>query len=340
MIKKYDLKLKGYVGGWDFDSDYVDYILERKADKEVNVLINSLGGDVSTAFTISALFKNHANVNVHYVGMNASAATIASLGAKHVSIDANAMYLVHKCSNFVFKWDFLNADQLQQLIDECEKQKRDLDKIDLNIASAYAARCKKDKAELLNLMTEGGWLSAKEALEWDFVDEITDEPEDEAPVIDEGIVNFMANAGIPLPKGVKVEKPGLLQRIIEAFTGSNKVINKTAQKMKKTFKFICALLAIEAFTFEDNKTAITDEQAQKIEDEMARLNADITKANEDLAARDNTIEDLQAQLEDLRKKPAEEPVNVVEESKKEAESPASDYYKNIEEAQKLFNVIK
>ena len=25
--KNYNLHLKGYVGGWDFDADYVDYVL-------------------------------------------------------------------------------------------------------------------------------------------------------------------------------------------------------------------------------------------------------------------------------------------------------------------------
>lgn len=335
MSKKYDLKLKGYVGGWDFDSDYVDYILEKKADKEVHVLINSLGGDVATAFSIMAFFRNHGNVHVHYVGMNASAATVASLTAKHISIDANAMYLVHKCSSYVFEWDMMNADQLQELIEKCEKAKNDLDKIDLNIASAYAARCKRDKAELLDLMKVGGWLTAQEALEWGFVDEITNEPEDEAPVIDEGVANFMANVGIPMPKGVKIEKQGgLLQRIIEALTPQKNVINKTSQKMKKTFKFICALLVLEAMSFEDNKTALTDEQVQKIEDEMARLDADLKKANEDVANRDQTISNLQAQLEELRKKPAEQPVNVVDDSKKTV---TNDFYRNVDEAQKLFN---
>ena len=339
MSKKYDLKLKGYVGGWDFDSDYVDYILEKKSEKEVHVLINSLGGDVATAFTIMAFFKNHGNVHVHYVGMNASAATVASLTAKHISIDANAMYLVHKCSSFVFEWDMMNSDQLQQLIEKCEKAKNDLDKIDLNIASAYAARCKRDKAELLDLMKVGGWLTAQEALDWGFVDEITDQPEDEAPVIDEGVANFMANAGIPMPKGMKIEKQGgLLQRIVDAITGTKQVFNKTSQKMKKTFKFICALLAVEAFSFEESKTSLTDEQVQKIEDEMARLNADITKATEDLAQRDNTINDLQNQLDELRKQPAEEPVNVVEEGKKNSAS--NDYYRHVEEAQKLLKQIK
>ena len=60
MAKKYDLKLKGYVGGWDFDSDYVDYFLSNKGkDKEVTVVIDSLGGSVSAAMSIASSFKIH-----------------------------------------------------------------------------------------------------------------------------------------------------------------------------------------------------------------------------------------------------------------------------------------
>ena len=183
--KNYHLHLKGTVGYWDFSADYVDYVLDKHKDERVNVLIDSLGGSVATALSISSAFKRHGNVHVHYVGMNASAATIASLGAARVTIDTNAMYLVHKCSQMVFKWDLLNADQLQQLIEECEQAKKDLEKIDLNIAGGYAARCKKEKEDLLELMRVGGWLNAEEALAWGLVDEITDVDEDEEPKVTE-----------------------------------------------------------------------------------------------------------------------------------------------------------
>ena len=110
--KNYNLHLKGYVGGWDFDADYVDYVLGKNQDGEVNVLIDSLGGSLAKALSIVAAFRNHGNVNVHFVGMNASAATIASLGAKHVSMDSSAMYLVHKCSMEFFQWASANSDKL------------------------------------------------------------------------------------------------------------------------------------------------------------------------------------------------------------------------------------
>lgn len=83
---KYNLHLKGYVGGWDFDSDYVDFVLNKNTDKEVAVLIDSLGGQLNTALSISSAFRRHGNVHVHFVGMNASAATIASMGAKRITM--------------------------------------------------------------------------------------------------------------------------------------------------------------------------------------------------------------------------------------------------------------
>lgn len=109
----------------------------------MNVLIDSLGGNLATALSIAAAFKNHGKVSVHFVGMNASAATIASLGAAHISIDKNAMYLVHKCSTAFFEWGSLNADQFRTLIADCEKAAADLDKLDVNIASMYAGKCKR-----------------------------------------------------------------------------------------------------------------------------------------------------------------------------------------------------
>ena len=195
----YNISLKGYVGGSDFDRSTVDRTLAENEGKTVNVLIDSLGGSLATGLSISAAFKHHGNVNVHFVGLNASAATIASLGAAHISIDAGAMYLVHQCSMAFFEWGSLNSAQFETLIADCEKIKADLDKLDLNCAQLYAARCKRKTEDLLALMKVGGWLTAKEALDWGFVDEITDLADEPAPKLTDALASAMANAGMPIP---------------------------------------------------------------------------------------------------------------------------------------------
>ena len=65
---KYHLHLKGYVGGYDFDSDYVDYILAKNPDTEVHVLIDSLGGSLATALSVVAAF-------MYLVHLNATSST-------------------------------------------------------------------------------------------------------------------------------------------------------------------------------------------------------------------------------------------------------------------------
>ena len=84
---QYNLHLKGFVGGADFYRNYVDYVLSKNAGKEVNVLIDSLGGNLATALSIAAAFKNHGKVSVHFVGMNASAATNSGPHTDHTPTD-------------------------------------------------------------------------------------------------------------------------------------------------------------------------------------------------------------------------------------------------------------
>ena len=148
----YYISLKGYVGGYDFDRSTVDKTLAKNESKEVNVLIDSLGGSLATGLYISVAFKNHGKVNVHFVGLNASAATIASLGAAHILIDVGAMYLVHQCSMAFFEWGCLNSAQFDALIAYCEKIKANIDKLDLNCTQHYAKRCRCKAEDLLALM--------------------------------------------------------------------------------------------------------------------------------------------------------------------------------------------
>lgn len=208
-MAKYNLHLKGYVGAADFNSRSVDNCLAENSDRDVTVLIDSTGGSLATGLSIAAAFRNHGAVDVHFVGLNASAATVASLGARTITMDRSAMYLVHKCSNFVFAWQSMNADELDAYIADLTKNKADLDKIDDNIAAMYAARCRKDPKDLIELMKKGAWLNSKEALEWGFIDKITDYEEDQKPRVTASLADDFKAAGIPLPGKIEKESKGL-----------------------------------------------------------------------------------------------------------------------------------
>lgn len=328
--QNYNLHLKGYVGGWDFDADYVDFVLNKNSNSEVHVLIDSLGGSLATALSIVAAFRNHGNVHVHYVGMNASAATIASLGAKHVSIDSSAMYLVHKCSMEFFQWASANSDKLNSIIKEAKQMKDDLEKMDANVAEMYAAKCKKKPEDLLALMKKGGWLTAKEALEWGFVDEITEYEDDEAPIITDLVAADMSAAGIPVPTGISKEQT------------SNNVMARFIESLTNFFK-----------SNQNSKSQMTTDtnQPQAQQNEAPATEVQQTEAitaedhNNAIAAKDAEIANLKAEIEAMKKAPGDSTSHVVNskpsQSEQKNEDPSSPeaFFATRKRAQELYDNI-
>ncbi|MBD5258457.1 MAG: Clp protease [Barnesiella sp.] len=312
MPKYYNLFLKGTVGYWNFNADMVSVVLDKHKNSRVDVLIDSLGGDTATALSISSLFRLHGDVHCHYVGMNASAATIASMGAKHISIDADALFLVHKCMAPVFEWDYMNADELDAHIEELKKTKKDNETIDGCIAGMYAKRCKKTKEELLDLMKEGAWLTAGQALEWGFVDEITNEAEDPAPVLTDSVASVIADAGIPMPP-IDVKKGSFLERLFKAFSPSFQSADeakkpeaaKSTVQMPKKFTAVGALLGT-AVSVSDGKLTITEQQADTLEAAVAAHDTTVNDLNSKIAEKDSKIAELNAKIADLVKEPADD----------------------------------
>ena len=332
----YHISLKGYVGGYDFDRSTVDRELAKNEGKQVNVLIDSLGGSLATGLSISAAFRNHGNVNVHFVGLNASAATIASLGATRISIDAGAMYLVHKCSMAFFEWGSLNSDQFATLIADCEKIKADLDKLDLNCAQLYASRCKRKTEDLLALMKAGGWLTAKEALDWGFVDEITDLADEPAPKLTDALASAMASEGMPIPNIpiAEVDKDSAFSRFLAALTSFFKPsTNPITTAMIKTYTFLSAILADKPLTVKDGAATVTVAQLDAIEDALAEKDRLCNEQKQTIAA-------LQAKLD---KTPAEPSKQVVEDNKPGGEhAPKNDVEQFVDtynSARALYNEV-
>ena len=344
-MQNYHLHLKGFVGGYDFDKNYVDYVLSKNAGKPVFVLIDSLGGSLATALSIASSFRNHGDVTVHFVGMNASAATIASLGAKHITMDASAMYLAHKCSTEFFQWAQLNADQLADQIASLEQLKTDLEKMDANVAGMYSRKCKKDADALLALMKVGGWLSAKEALDWGFVDEITNADEDKAPVLTDAVASAMASVGMPIPN-LPVESNSQFSKFLNAianlFRSQDKQPQNISEPMNKLFPLLAAALAIDALQFTDGKCSLTEAQCDTweafLKDQADKLQATITEKDNLIAQRDQSIKDLQAKVDEqsalLAAKPGDKTSQVLNNGN--APTPAND----IEEQVRVMNDAK
>jgi ATP-dependent Clp protease, protease subunit len=173
---------------------------------QIDLHINSPGGLVFDGITIHNLLKQHpANVTTYIDGLAASIASVIALSGDRVVMAENALFMIHKASGMVFG----NSDDMR---DFAEK----LDKVNGSIATTYMSKTGKEENEINEMMKAETWFTAKDALEYGFVDEISGEADMTACV---KFVPTMQKAKFQhIPDGIiaKKEKPNArdLERIL------------------------------------------------------------------------------------------------------------------------------
>lgn len=129
---------------------------------QLDVYINSDGGDVFAGQAIHSMLKRHpANVTVHVDGLAASIASVIAMAGDQVLMPRNAMMMVHN------PWTIAigNADDLRKMAD-------DLDQIRESLIAAYQDKTGMERDQLIALLDAETWLTADEAVEYGFADEI------------------------------------------------------------------------------------------------------------------------------------------------------------------------
>jgi ATP-dependent Clp protease protease subunit len=78
-----------------------------------------------------------------------------------IIIPINAMMMIHKCWTIALG----NAAEMRKIAD-------DLDKIDESIVAAYIAKTGLEEADIIELMEDETWMTAQDAIDYGFADEI------------------------------------------------------------------------------------------------------------------------------------------------------------------------
>ncbi len=327
----YHLYLNTTIGCWNSSKIAVREVLARYAGTPVNVLISSPGGFLDDGLDIMQQFRDHGDVTAYISGFTASAATVAAMGAKKIVMGKYSFFLVHKCSNFIDAWGSYNADQIQKLIDDLTANKKENDKIDVVLAQLYADRCGKPISEILNVLKEGKWLNATEALELGLIDEISDD--DKKQNLSPADKYRFINMELPV-EGLSFEEetPSWFSRFLASFNSKKKAEpsgtteeveqldkqndngdkSKNKNQMKKKFDSIGKVLEKEFSTADDGTVAITGDEMQKVEDHISSLESSITEKDNTIADRDKSIAELKTQVENLKKGPGAEDTEIVD----------------------------
>lgn len=299
----YNINIDDYIGRWGYSKQYIRNQLAGLKGKSVNVRISSLGGSVEHGLDIRQQFLDHGDVTAYLYGLVASSATIAALGAKKVCISKYCMFLVHKVSNWVDAWGQMNADQIQELIDDLKENKLQNDKFDLVLAQMYANKCNKQIDEILDTLKAGRWLTAQEALEYGFVDEIIEDAKEDkvnlASFTDK--LNVLGFPALPQMDNKEDKESGWFQRIMEkldAFSPLLKSENSTHLInliMKKDYQKVNAILNVEGLEFDkDGKVTLTEAQVKALNEKVAALEKEASDKQAE-------VDDLTKQVDNLKK---------------------------------------
>ncbi|NDV96466.1 hypothetical protein D0T84_16315 [Dysgonomonas sp. 521] len=351
----YQIDLDGYIGDYYNGRKWVKNKLAENKNKPVFVRTNSLGGSVNDALDIAAQFEAHGNVTVEMFSFNASATTVLTLGANKVRAHADSLYLIHKVMSWVNAWGMMNEDNIQDLIDELEKEKKENEKITLVLARKYALKTGKSITDILNLMKQETWLTANEAKEWGFVDEVFGKATGKVNFTPEMKEKFnIAELPIPHLKNNQEDSKGLLEKIEEKFDGfkndilSRMGINNDKEtnnenpviNMKKEWTHINTLLEVEGIETKDGKINLTEDQLQKLNDAIQSANEAKTTAENSLTEKTKEYDQLKTDYDNLKGSAGADsnPVNKNSDVGKGGKVEDDDLKAAIE-AQKMFNIL-
>jgi len=130
--------------------------------KNLTVFINSPGGEVFDGFAIYNMLVRHpASKTIRIDGLAASIASVIAMAGDKIVMAENSFLLVHRSSGVVIG----TGEDMKDFSETMEK-------FDDSIARAYEKKTGKTHEDILQLMAEETWLSAAEAVEAGFADEV------------------------------------------------------------------------------------------------------------------------------------------------------------------------
>lgn len=163
------LDLIGTIGGGFFEEGFDDATFAQAMSgigetQPLDIYVNSPGGSVFAAISIYNIIARHKGpVTIRVAGIAASAATIiTSVPNGRVVMPLGSMMLVHP----------VRAYQGSSTVEELQEASKNLDKVRESVADIYEQKTKLDRSKILNLMKKESYLTAGEAVEFGFADEV------------------------------------------------------------------------------------------------------------------------------------------------------------------------
>lgn len=161
-----DLWIYDEIGGWGITAQNLVSELSTMNVAQINVHLNSPGGDVFDGIAIMNSLRDHpANVTITVDALAASIASVIAQAGNKIIMGRNSTMMVHNASGFAMG----EAKDLRKMADL-------LDSTTANIASIYSERAGGTPKSWLAVMAEETWYTADEAVAAGLADEVAPLP--------------------------------------------------------------------------------------------------------------------------------------------------------------------
>lgn len=174
-----ELSLNGYIDDemWFGDEITPDSLHEALYGKEnrfaddVHIRLNSYGGSCNAAVRMYDDVRAYpGSVRITVSGTAASAATVLAMAADRLEMTPGSLWMIHDPS--VVAWG--NERELMdsiRLLQACKE----------SILNVYQRRCRQSRQEVAAMMSATAWMDAQSALQYGFIDAISEDGKPGAP---------------------------------------------------------------------------------------------------------------------------------------------------------------
>jgi ATP-dependent Clp endopeptidase proteolytic subunit ClpP len=252
------------IGFWGINASQFVSDLKAVAGKALTLRIHSPGGDVLDGHAIYSAIKRHSGgVTVQIDGLAASMASVIAMAGAPIKMAANGFLMIHNPSAGARG----ESSDLRQTADI-------LDKMRDGLVNIYAGKTGMDASDIESMMDSETWLTAQDALDKGFIDEITDEIKVAA--------SFDVSRFSKAPAAL-VDKSGKNNMEANLNEATEKLVAAQAQAQKN---------------FSDFQTVSTerDEIKAKFEAAKTEFDANCKALNEKLEAKDIELAAKEAEL--------------------------------------------
>jgi ATP-dependent Clp protease protease subunit len=288
----------GEISEWYNSMPYLKYKIDEANGASIDFTISSGGGSVTEGMGMADLISTYSNeTTATGIGLVASIATVVLLAADKVKMTENSFLMIHR------PWSqaFGNSDELEATVELLDKMEEKL--LDIYLSAVYKRKGEeKDlRKKIKKMMAAETWMTAQEALEFGFIDEIvkTDEKKINLLPLQNSLSKFINVPAALLINNKKDEDMGnsILEKIKNLLNHTDEVtvIEPTVQPIVEPVRVDELEVAMNVLK-EKGYTVLTAEEMNALTDKSNEQTTSINEIETVLETLGNELVALRAQV--------------------------------------------